>query len=204
MKKFVIASLVTLIAGAASAQEVKHPDPAGLDEVIKSSFSKMPKGWESRFVQDETQHICSVYHDNPPSAEMDKIQKAETAKIKLPADGKVIGDWKAGEKIAYSGKGGRIKDKPGTVNGGNCYACHQIDPKEITYGTLGPSLAGYGRIRNYSAEDAKTAFTKIYDSKATVACSAMPRFGASGFLSEQQIKDVVAYLFDPASPVNKK
>ena len=31
----------------------------------------------------------------------------------------------------------------------------------------------------------------------------MPRFGHSGFLSEQDIEDAVAYLFDPASPVNK-
>jgi sulfur-oxidizing protein SoxX len=31
----------------------------------------------------------------------------------------------------------------------------------------------------------------------------MPRFGANGVLSEQQIKDLVAFLFDPESPVNK-
>jgi len=31
----------------------------------------------------------------------------------------------------------------------------------------------------------------------------MPRFGHSGFLSEQQIKDLVALLFDKDSPVNK-
>jgi len=31
----------------------------------------------------------------------------------------------------------------------------------------------------------------------------MPRFGVNGVLSEQQIKDLVAYLFDPDSPVNK-
>ena len=34
-------------------------------------------------------------------------------------------------------------------------------------------------------------------------CSSMPRFGLTKALSEQQIKDVVAYLFDPESPVNK-
>jgi sulfur-oxidizing protein SoxX len=31
----------------------------------------------------------------------------------------------------------------------------------------------------------------------------MPRFGHSKHLSEQQIKDIVALLFDPESPVNK-
>ena len=31
----------------------------------------------------------------------------------------------------------------------------------------------------------------------------MPRFGHSGILTEAQIKDVVALLMDPESPVNK-
>jgi sulfur-oxidizing protein SoxX len=31
----------------------------------------------------------------------------------------------------------------------------------------------------------------------------MPRFGYSGTLTEQQIKDLVALLLDPNSPVNK-
>jgi L-cysteine S-thiosulfotransferase len=36
-----------------------------------------------------------------------------------------------------------------------------------------------------------------------VPCSNMPRFGSNKVLDEQQIKDVMAYLFDPESPVNK-
>jgi sulfur-oxidizing protein SoxX len=31
----------------------------------------------------------------------------------------------------------------------------------------------------------------------------MPRFGPSGTLTAQQIKDLVALLLDPASPVNR-
>jgi sulfur-oxidizing protein SoxX len=31
----------------------------------------------------------------------------------------------------------------------------------------------------------------------------MPRFGTMKVLDEQQIKDVLAYLFDKESPVNK-
>jgi sulfur-oxidizing protein SoxX len=31
----------------------------------------------------------------------------------------------------------------------------------------------------------------------------MPRFGANKVLSEKQIKDLVAFLFDPESPINK-
>ena len=43
----------------------------------------------------------------------------------------------------------------------------------------------------------------IYNPNATFPCTNMPRFGANGILTEQQIADVMAYLFDPASLVNK-
>ena len=57
--------------------------------------------------------------------------------------------------------------------------------------------------RKYDPDEAKDAFTKIYNSQAVFACSNMPRFGANKVLTEQQIKDLVAFLFDPESPVNK-
>ena len=75
--------------------------------------------------------------------------------------------------------------------------------KEVSYGTLGPSLTAYGKDRKYDAEAMKDAYTKIYNSMAVVPCSNMPRFGTNKVLDEQQIKDVMAYLFDPESPVNK-
>jgi sulfur-oxidizing protein SoxX len=43
----------------------------------------------------------------------------------------------------------------------------------------------------------------VYNPEAYSACTTMPRFGHNGILTEQQIKDVVALLMDPASPVNK-
>ncbi len=89
------------------------------------------------------------------------------------------------------------------VSGGNCYACHQLDPKEVSYGTIGPSLAAYGKDRKYDPQAIKDAYIKIYNAQAAVPCSNMPRFGVNKVLSEQQIKDVVALLFDPESPVNK-
>ena len=120
-----------------------------------------------------------------------------------PADGKLLGDWKKGAKIANNGRGGQFSDPEGTVAGGNCYACHQMEKKELSFGTLGPSLTAYGKDRKFDAAEAKNAFTKIYDSQAVVACSNMPRFGANKVLSEKQITDLVAFLFDPESPVNK-
>ena len=49
----------------------------------------------------------------------------------------------------------------------------------------------------------KYVYGKIYNAKAYSLCSQMPRFGSSGTLTEQQIKDVTAYVLDPNSPVNK-
>jgi sulfur-oxidizing protein SoxX len=89
------------------------------------------------------------------------------------------------------------------VNGGGCYNCHQLDPKELSYGNIGPSLAGYGKLRGNSEEALKYAWRQIWNSKSVNLCSSMPRFGDAGILTEQQIKDVMAYLFDPESPVNK-
>ena len=49
----------------------------------------------------------------------------------------------------------------------------------------------------------KYAYGKVYNAEAYSACTNMPRFGHSGILTEQQVKDVVALLMDPDSPVNK-
>ena len=124
-------------------------------------------------------------------AQIDDDHQARNREGDLPADGKLLGDWKKGEKVAKNGRGGQFSDPPGTVAGGNCYACHQLDPKEVSYGTLGPSLTAYGKDRKFDPEEAKNAYTKIYNSQAVVPCSNMPRFGTNKVLSEQQIKDVV-------------
>ncbi|MGL4728145.1 MAG: sulfur oxidation c-type cytochrome SoxX, partial [Bosea sp. (in: a-proteobacteria)] len=79
----------------------------------------------------------------------------------------------------------------------------QLAPKELSYGTIGPALAAYGKDRKYDPEAIKDAYIKIYNAQAAVACSNMPRFGTNKVLTEAQIKDVVALLFDPESPVNK-
>lgn len=188
----------------ASAQTApKTVDPAIVDAYVKATFGKAPPEWQERIVPDETLKTCNAFHNNVPSAEADKIVKRELAKVVYPADGKLLGDWKEGRKIANNGRGGQFSDKPDTVSGGNCYACHQLEKSEVSFGTLGPSLTNYGKDRKFAADEAKLAFTKIYDSQAVFACSNMPRFGANKVLTEKQITDLVALLFDPESPVNK-
>lgn len=130
--------------------------------------------------------------------------------INRQEDGKLVGDWKEGEKIAQNGRGMTWSDKAGSANGGNCYNCHQISKEEISYGTLGPSLYNYGKIRGIKdpvSADSKAiveyTWGKIWNAKAYNACSGMPRFGHSGILTEAQTRDLVALLVDPNSPVNK-
>jgi L-cysteine S-thiosulfotransferase len=176
---------------------------AAADKMFNEMFTKTSPEWQARVAQDETQKICSETKNEPSDADFKKIVAREKAAIVMPADGKVIGDWKAGRNVAQRGTGGQFSDAPGTFQGGNCYACHQLSKAELSFGNLGPSLNAYGKDRKYDAEEAKNAYAKIYNAQSVQACSTMPRFGHNKFLTEQQIKDVVAYLFDPESPVNK-
>jgi sulfur-oxidizing protein SoxX len=159
-------------------------------------------------VQDRSQQICSKIG----GAKLTQHEAAEVAglaraSIKYPASGKLVGDWRAGAKLAYSGTGQRIlggKLEKAKVNGALCSNCHVLDPKEFNVGNIGPSLTGYGAQRGNSEAIAKLTYERIYNAWAYAPCSNMPRLGSSGHLTPEQITDVVAYLIDPQSPVNKK
>ena len=175
-----------------------------VDAAVKASWTTADPGWLARLVQDETQAVCSRYRNAPPKAVTDAILARERAAIVYPADGNVMGDWKNGQVLAQSGYGARFTDiPPRAENGGNCYACHQLDATELSFGTLGPSLLNYGRDRKYTAAEAKAVYERIYNPQATIACANMPRLGASKFLTVEQIKDLVAFVMSPESPVNQ-
>lgn len=94
-------------------------------------------------------------------------------------------------------------DPAGTVNGANCYARHRLSKDELSYGTIGPSLyQQYGKLRGFEAI-LRYTWGKTQTQRVCAACSNMPRFGHKGILTEQQIRDVMALLFDPAWPVNQ-
>ena len=172
--------------------------------MLKSSFKAKGQAGLDRLDQDDTQKACSELEGKtPPRQVAERIEKQNLVTIKYPADGKLLGDWKNGEKIAQDGRGKQYSDNPSGPVGGNCYACHQLAPQEVAYGTIGPSLYRFGKLRGFGIETQRYAYGKIYNSEAFAACSTMPRFGYHGILSEQQIKDVTALLMDPASPVNQ-
>jgi len=172
--------------------------------MLKTSFKANGQAGLDRLDQDETQRVCSAQDGKtPPKDVAAAVEQLNLALVKYPADGKLLGDWKNGEKIAQEGRGKQFSDDPAGPVGANCYACHQLAPQELSYGTIGPSLYQFGKVRGYGIDTQRYAYGKIYDSDAYAACSSMPRFGHNGILTEQQIKDVTALLMDPASPVNK-
>jgi sulfur-oxidizing protein SoxX len=156
----------------------------------------------TRLEPDAVQQACNLSGNEPPEAVAKSMEAAQFASIPFPA-GNLVGDWKSGQRIAQSGRGLQWNDGPKDVAGGSCYNCHQLSAAEPSFGTIGPSLNGFGKLRGNSADMQKYAYGRIYNSKAYNLCSQMPRLGHSGTLSEQQIKDLVGYLLDPASPVNR-
>ncbi|MBL8521873.1 MAG: sulfur oxidation c-type cytochrome SoxX [Betaproteobacteria bacterium] len=173
------------------------------EEVMKASFKDRGQAKVDRLNQDETQAACSKYFAAVPKDVAKKIEAANLKTIKYPADGKVMGDWKEGERIAQSGVGKQFSDNPANPAGGNCYACHQLSKAEISFGTIGPSLYNFGKLRGFTEAMQKYAYGKVYNAQAYSACSNMPRFGHNQILTEQQMKHVTALLMDPDSPVNK-
>ena len=207
MKPILLAPVVLALVACTTTPgsgERRAESPAEMDRltaVLKSSLHERGQAKMSRIDLDEVQRLCNQYADNPPAEQAKRMEEAQLKAIRYPG-GSLMGDWKAGEKIAQSGRGMTWSDKPGSA-GGSCYNCHQISPKEQAFGTIGPSLAGFGKIRGNRPEIQRYVYGKIYNSKAFNACSQMPRFGHSGTLSEEQIKDLTALLLDPQSPVNQ-
>jgi sulfur-oxidizing protein SoxX len=199
----ILFAAVPVVSGAALHAQQADRNAQAL-AVLKASFQAKGQAGMGRLNQDETQAQCSLHAPAaPPAGPTSKVVAANLASIKLPADGKFLGDWKRGQAIAEEGTGEQYSDDPAKPSGGNCYACHQLDKQQIAYGTIGPSLYHFGKNRSSSEPMLKLTWNMLYDMKAYSVCTAMPRFGSKGILTEQQIKDVMALLFDPDSPVNK-
>lgn len=218
MKKnivFVLTGLATalLVVGCASGPSVAELNEL-TSKIVKASFRDQGIATVDRVLNtDETNRACSdadVMGKPLDEKTAKAIEEMNLKAIKWPSDGKFIGDWKEGEKIAQSGRGLTWTDKATDVNGGNCYNCHQISKEEISFGTIGPSLYNYGKIRGVTDPNSAQSkpiveytWGKIWNSKAYNACSNMPRAGHMGILNETQVRHIVGLLLDPKSPVNQ-
>ncbi|MCC2632552.1 MAG: hypothetical protein K0S48_438 [Ramlibacter sp.] len=218
MKKTLVISLALGTAAVIVGCATKGVSPAEADRVaadmVKTAFRSQGIAKVERVTAiDETMRLCNaadVAGTPLDPAVAKRLEEANLKTIKWPSDGKFLGDWKQGESIAQSGRGQTWTDSATAANGGNCYNCHQITKEEISFGTIGPSLYHYGKLRGVTDPNSAAAkpiveytWGKIWNAKAYNACSNMPRSGHMGNLTEQQIKHIMALLLDPASPVNK-
>ena len=205
--KSTIGCALLIAAGCAT-----YPDPASTrasaEKMIAESFSAPAPNLLKRLEQDKSQTICSkVGEAKLTQEEAAEIVKLARASLRYPASGKLTGDWKIGAKLAHDGAGDRIQRgrlEKRKENGGLCQNCHALEPGEINVGNVGPSLTAYGAQRGSSEAIAKFTYDKIYNAWTVFPCSNMPRLGANGHLTPEQITHLVAYLIDPKSPVNRK
>lgn len=203
------AASVALLAGCASASAPSLD--AEFAAMMKGSFTSRGIAKVERLNQDLGQSACSAAKP-PPDAVVKQIEAEALASIKWPEGGRYFGDWTRAEKLAQSGVG-MAWSNPTTdpkTNGGQCYNCHQIDKKEISFGTIGPSLWNYGKLRGVkdvndpaAAPIIQYTWGKLWNSKAYAGCSNMPRFGHAMLLDQDQLRDLMALLLDPRSPVNQ-
>ena len=195
MSRILSVCVLLLLAGPVAAQDV--------EQVLKRDFKARGQATMDRVVPDALQRVCNETNDRPPAELAKALESDQMKSIAFPA-GSLIGNWKNGERIAQGGRGLTWSDKPGAASDGSCYNCHQLSPKEASFGTLGPSLYRFGAIRGNGPEMQRYAYGKIYNAKAYNLCSQMPRLGLTGTLTPEQIKDLVALLLDPESPVNQQ
>jgi len=167
---------VTSLAGCASMMYTP-PTAEEAMQVIRAGFAERGVAKLDRIQQTELQAACSKYPKGDLPKELRvRLEKSAEAAIRYPADGKWLGDWRQGERIAQSGVG-------------------------LTF--IGPTLYHYGKLRGNSEAIMRYTWARIWNSHAFNACSSMPRYGDAGILTEEQIRHVMALLLDPQSPANR-
>ncbi len=105
----------------------------------------------------------------------DKRSTAKPRKVELQAP--LNGDAENGKKIAMN------------TQRGNCWACHVL-PGDPQGGTGGPPLMNVG---SWGYSDAHL-YQQVFDRRVANPETFMPPYGSNGVLTEQEIRDVVAYL----------
>jgi len=162
-----------------------------------------------RMKQDEIQKICSALKKRQvDSSTAQKVSTIAKNNMLYPKGSIRLGDWKKGRALVQNAFGFRVGHKTDKHSkrkpGGMCVNCHLLDSKmTIPSGNLGPSLRGYGKTRGQSEGVMKYTYEVIYNPHSVFPCTNMPRLGANGFINQEQIRDVMAYLLDPKSPINQ-
>ncbi|MEM9635843.1 MAG: sulfur oxidation c-type cytochrome SoxX [Pseudomonadota bacterium] len=211
-----------LASGHAEAGSAKKPDYTTMSaEELAEYLIFEAKGYDiaaktqeggtvgDRLKQDELQKTCSKLKGESVDGETaEKVTEMAAKSIVYPKGGITLGDWKKGQALVQNAFGFRVgkktDDHSKRETGGMCMNCHQLEKSMVDRsGTVGPSLIEYGKTLGMSEETKKHTYKSIYNPHAIFPCTNMPRFGVNGILTQEKIADIMAYLLDPESPVNK-
>ena len=215
-------SLFAISGGSAVADSGKKVDYTSMSaEQLAEHLMFEAKGFDvdhktqeggtvrDRLTQDELQKTCSKLKGGPvDEATAEKVTQMAMKSMVYPDGGIKLGDWKKGQALAENAYGFRVghkdDDHSKRETGGMCMNCHQLEQTKVDRsGTLGVRLIGYGKSVGSGEDAMKHVYHAIYNPHALFPCTNMPRFGANGVLTQQKIADLMAYLLDPESPVNK-
>jgi sulfur oxidation c-type cytochrome SoxX len=168
-----LAMLALLLAGTASARADAPPPDAVFDPgaPLKTLAPKVVVNsgkleWVP-FHRDLTSWPTLSHHDKRPTPRP----------VRATLNGPLDGDAARGRELAMR------PDK------GYCIACHAL-PGEEWPGTVGVNLAGYQQHRNAD----ELVFQQIFDARVFNPNTVMPPYGTFGILTEQELRDLVAYL----------
>lgn len=217
-----VSFFVVAIGYAVAAEDSDKPDYTAMSaEELAEYLIYDAKGFDvdektqegttvgDRLKQDKLQKACSELKGGQMDSDTaQKVTQLARESMLYPEGGIELGDWEKGQAIAENAFGFRVghsvDDHSARETGGLCINCHRLEEEKTQRsGTLGPSLIGYGKARGTSEQTLRYTYEVIYNPHTLFPCSNMPRMGANGILSQQKIADVMAYLLDPESPVNK-
>ena len=103
LKTFAIAAVAVIAAGCAAV--APRPDyTALLQQMMNGSFRDEGIAKTERLKQDAANAACSeAQTGTPPDAVADAIRADALKSVRMPKDGKFLGDWREGEKLAQNG-----------------------------------------------------------------------------------------------------
>jgi len=104
MNKAIACAAAALVCSAALADEIRDYRAEAV-AMMKRDFKTKGIATADRVHEDGLQAICNRTADNPPKDIAARLEKDQLENVRYPADGKLMGDWKAGEKLAQSGRG---------------------------------------------------------------------------------------------------
>ena len=96
-----LGALAAALAAAQAAQA--DPSPMEVRALLHKDFHAKGQATMSRVDQDDLQFLCTVTHNKPSAKQVKEMEADQHATIVYPADGKYMGDWKKGQKIAEMG-----------------------------------------------------------------------------------------------------